>query len=45
MRRMNPETAETYVFHDESGLGDLGIEALYQMLSHFGALEQYFSKV
>lgn len=45
VRTMNPATAESYVFHDESGQGVLGIEAFYRMLSHFGASEQYFSKV
>ncbi|RAL49003.1 hypothetical protein DM860_001323 [Cuscuta australis] len=44
VRRMNPETAETYVFHDELGLADVGVDSFFLMLSQFGASQQYLSK-
>ncbi|CAH9128118.1 unnamed protein product [Cuscuta epithymum] len=45
VRRMSPETAESYLFHDEHGSTSLGADAFFLMLSHCGASHQYFSKM
>ncbi|KAA8517722.1 hypothetical protein F0562_015219 [Nyssa sinensis] len=44
LRRMNPEKAEKYVFHDGSDLDCIGAEAFYHMLAQSGASMQYASK-
>ncbi|KAM3250030.1 protein BREAST CANCER SUSCEPTIBILITY 2 B isoform X1 [Capsicum annuum] len=44
VRRMNPATAETYVFSDESCSGCIGVESFLEMLSLSGASMQYISK-
>ncbi|KAJ8550224.1 hypothetical protein K7X08_035710 [Anisodus acutangulus] len=44
VRRMNPDTAETYVFNDKSCSGRIGVESFLEMLSRSGASMQYVSK-
>ncbi|XP_057983241.1 protein BREAST CANCER SUSCEPTIBILITY 2 homolog B-like [Malania oleifera] len=44
IRRMTPDNAEKYLFHDESGLDCIGVEAFYQLLVQSGASMQYVSK-
>ncbi|XP_060193023.1 protein BREAST CANCER SUSCEPTIBILITY 2 homolog B-like [Lycium barbarum] len=44
VRRMNPDTAEIYVFNDKSCSGCIGVESFLEMLSRSGASMQYVSK-
>ncbi|TMX03981.1 hypothetical protein EJD97_012552 [Solanum chilense] len=44
VNRMNPATAETYVFNDESCSGCIGVGSFLEMLSQSGASMQYVSK-
>ncbi|XVF08337.1 hypothetical protein REPUB_Repub06bG0218000 [Reevesia pubescens] len=42
--QIKPENADKYLFKDEFGLSQIGAEAFYDMLAHFGAYMQYISK-
>lgn len=44
VRRMNPASAETYVFNDKSCSGCIGVDSFLEMLSQSGASMQYVSK-
>lgn len=44
IRRMNPDTAEKYMFHNAFGSGCIGVEAFCHELVESGASVQYISK-
>ncbi|CAN4123489.1 unnamed protein product [Withania somnifera] len=44
VRRINPATAETFMFNDKSCSGCIGVESFLEMLSQSGASMQYVSK-
>lgn len=44
IRRMNPDIAEKYTFHNAFGADCIGVETFYHELVESGASEQYISK-
>ncbi|MCE3215677.1 hypothetical protein HAX54_003180 [Datura stramonium] len=44
VRRMNPATAESFVFNDKSCSSGIGVESFLEMLSRSGASMKYVSK-